>query len=95
VSNFLELTYFLKHSNAIKIGLKHIYHSNYSYTLDDIEMIFMNETHNFDAYLKIQLTERFEISVDAVNLTNNSIMFTNYDHPGTHFNFNVHWIFVN
>ena len=95
VSNFLELTYFLKHSNAIKIGLKHIYHSNYSYTLDDIEMIFMNETHNFDAYLMIQLTDRFEISVDAVNLTNNNIMFTNYDHPGTHFNFNVHWIFVN
>ncbi len=95
MSNLLELTYFLKHNNAIKLGLKNIYHSSYSYTLDDLEMIFRNDTENFDAYLIIQLTDRFEISVDAVNLTNNKTMFTNYDHPGTHFNFNVHWIFVN
>ena len=91
----IELTYLLKHNNAIKLGLKHIYHSNYSYTLDDLDMIFRNDTQNLDAYLKIQLTDRFEISVDAINLTNKKIMFTNYDHPGTHFNFNVHWIFVN
>ncbi len=95
MQNLLELTYFLKHDNAIKIGLRHIYHSNYSYTLNDLEMIFENDTQNLDAYLKIQLTDQFEMSVDAVNLTNNKIMFTNYDHPGIHFNFNVHWIFVN
>ncbi len=95
MSNLLELTYLLKHNNAIKIGFKNIYHSSYSYTLDDLDMIFENDTQNFDAYLKIQLTDRFEISVDAINLTNNKIMFTNYDHPATHFNFNVHWIFVN
>jgi len=95
MQNLLELTYFLKHDNAIKIGLKHIYHSNYSYTLNDLEMIFENDTQNLDVYLKLQLTDQFEISVDAVNLTNNKIMFTNYDYPGIHFNFNVHWIFVN
>ncbi|MEA2095073.1 MAG: hypothetical protein U9P73_00070 [Candidatus Cloacimonadota bacterium] len=95
MSDLLELTYLLKHNNAIKLGLKRIYHSNYSYTLDDLEMIFNNDTENYDAYLRIQLTDRFEISVDAINLTNNKIMFINYDHPGTHFNFNVHWIFVN
>lgn len=95
ISELLEFTYFLKYNNAIKLGLKHIYHSSYSYTLDDLDMIFENDTQNFDAYLRIQLTNKFEISVDAINLTNNKIMFTNYDHPGTHFNFNVHWIFIN
>ncbi len=95
MSDLLELTYLLKHNNAIKLGLKRIYHSNYSYTLDDLDMIFMNDTENYDAYLKLQITDRFEISVDVINLTNNKIMFTNVDHPGTHFNFNVHWIFVN
>ena len=95
LSNQLELRYLLEHNNAIKLGLKHIYHSSYSYTLGDLETIFENDTQNIDAYLKIQLTDRFEISIDAVNLTNNKIMFTNYNHPGTHFNVNVHWIFVN
>ena len=95
ISNLVEFTYFLKYNNAIKLGLKHIYHSSYSYTLGDMDTIFQNYTQNFDAYLKIQLTDRFEISVDAINLTNNEIMFTNYNHPGTHFNFNVHWMFIN
>ena len=90
-----ELIYHLKYDNAIKLGLKHTYHSNFSYTLDDLDMIFTNDTNNIDAYLKIQLTNRFEISLDAINLTNNPIMFINSDHPGTHFNFNVHWIFAN
>ena len=93
--DLLEITYFLKYNNSIKLGVKHIYHSNYSYTLDDLEVIFRNDTQNFDAYLTIQLTDKFEISVDAINLTNNKIMFTNSKHPGTHFNVNVHWIFVN
>lgn len=95
MSNLIEITYFLKHNNAIKIGFKQIYHSSYSYTLGDMDTIFQNDTQNFDAYLKIQLTDRFEISADVINLTNTNAMFTNSDHPGTHFNFNVHWIFVN
>ncbi len=93
--DLVEITYFLKYDNAIKLGFKHIYHSNYSYILDDLEVIYTNDTQNIDAYLKIQLTDKFEISVDAINLTSNKIMFTNSNHPGTHFNFNVHWIFVN
>ena len=95
ISEIIELAYHLKYDNAIKLGVKHIYHSNYSYTLDDLEVIFRNDSQNFDAYLKIQLTDRFEISVDAINLTNNNIMFTDSNHSGTHFNFNVHWIFIN
>ncbi len=95
LSNFVELSYLLDYDNAIKLGLNHIYHSNFSYTLEDLDTIFTNDTNNFDAYLKIQLTDRFEISVDAVNLSNNKVMFTNNDHPSTHFNFNVHWIFAN
>ncbi len=94
-SNLLEFTYFLKHNNAITLGFKHIYHSNYSYYLGSCESPSTSDTQNLNAYLKIQLTDRFEISVNAINLTNNKIMFTNYDHPGTHFNFNVHWIFAN
>ena len=95
ILDLVEITYFLKYDNAIKLGFKHIYHSSYSYTLDDLEVIFRNDTQNFDAYLKIQLTDKFEISVDAINLTNNKIMFTNSNHPGTHLNVNVHWIFIN
>ncbi len=91
----LEVTYNLKHNNAIILGLKHIYHSDYSYYYDACESPTTSDTQNIDAYLKIQLTDRFEISVDAINLTNNKMMFTNYDHPETHFNFNVHWIFAN
>ncbi len=95
MSERLELIYNLKYNNAIKLGIKHIYHSNYSYTLDDMEVIFRNDSQNLDAYLKIQLTDKFEISLDAINITNNNIMFINSNHPGTHFNFNVHWIFAN
>lgn len=95
ISDLLELSYLLKYNNAIKLGLKHIYHSDFSYYYDACETPTTTDTQNFDAYLKIQLTDKFEISVDAINLTNTNIMFTNSDHPGTHFNFNVHWIFVN
>ena len=95
ISDALEFTYHLEHTNTIKLGLKHIYHSEFSYYYDACESPSTSDTQNLDAYLKIQLTDRFEISVDAINLTNNKIMFTNYNHPGTHFNFNVHWIFVN
>lgn len=91
----IEVTYKLKHNNAIIFGIKHIYHSDYSYYYDACESPTTSDTQNIDAYIKIQLTDRFEISVDAINLTNNRMMFTNYDHPETHFNFNVHWIFAN
>lgn len=95
ISNDLELKYNLAHNNALKLGLNHVYHSSYSYTLNDHEIIFNNSTQNLDARLAIQLTEKFEISVDAINLTNNKVWFINQDHPDTHFNFNVHWIFIN
>jgi hypothetical protein len=93
ISDLLELNFLLKYNNAIKLGLKHIYHSDFSYYYDASETPITTDTNNYDAYLKIQLTDRFEISVDAVNITNNKTMFTNYPHPGTHFNFN--WIFAN
>jgi len=95
LSNLLELRYLLEHNNEIIIGLKHIYHSNYSYFLNSIDSPRTTDTQNIDAYLKIQLTDRFEISIDAINVTNNKIMFLDRNHPGTHFNFNVHWIFAN
>jgi len=95
ISNQFELRYLLEHNNAIILGMKHIYHSNYSYILGINECICTTDTQNIDAYLKIQLTDRFEISVDAINVTNNKVMFMNDEHPGTHFNFNVHWIFAN
>ncbi|MCF7858740.1 MAG: hypothetical protein K9N07_05375 [Candidatus Cloacimonetes bacterium] len=94
-SDQLELTYNLPYKNAVKIGFKHIYHSAFTFYLEDPESQFTSDSHNLDAYFKLQITERFEIWADLINLTNTKTMFNNFSHPGTHINFNVHWIFVN
>ncbi|MCK4311638.1 MAG: hypothetical protein KAW88_02765 [Candidatus Cloacimonetes bacterium] len=94
----LELVYNLKYNNAIKLGLSHFYTSEYEYTCDGADCIFKMKNSNIDAYLAFQITDRFKIWVDAVNLTNTDHLFAypvSHKLPGTHFNFNVQWIFVN
>lgn len=92
----LELVYNLEHNNAIKLGLNHFYTSEYDYTCDGEDYKMKNS--NIDAYLTLKITDRFEIRVDVVNLTNTDHLFaypSSFKLPGTHFNFNVQWIFVN
>lgn len=96
-ANYLQFVYDMDHNNAIKLGLNYHYHSDYSYLLDDLEYNnrYNNSSQNLDIKLSLQITDRFEISADAINITDQKVMFTNQSHPGTHFNFNVHWIFIN
>jgi len=94
-SNYVQFIYEMDHNNAIKFGLNYHYHSDYYYLLDYADTIFENNSQNIDVQLIIQITDRFEISANAINITNQKVMFTNQSQSGTHFNFNVHWIFIN
>ena len=85
---YLEFIYNLKHNNALKLGISHFYCSDF--LAEDI----IKSSSNLDAYFGIQITDRFEIKLDAINLTNSNELFGN-SIPGIHFNIGVNWIFVN
>ncbi len=93
-----EIIYNMPHNNAVKLGLSHFYTSGYKYTCDATDTIYSMKNSNLDAYIAFQITDRFEIKLDAVNLTNSDHLFaypSSSELPGFHINFNVKWIFVN
>jgi len=85
---FIEFIYNLKHNNALKLGISHFYCSDF------LSEEIIESSSNIDAYFGIQITDRFEIKLDAINLTNSKELFGNTI-PGIHFNIGVNWIFVN
>ena len=94
----LELILNLEYNNAIKLGLEHIYTSEYSYTCDLQDSIVRDKFSNLDAWLAFQVTSRFQIQVDAVNLLNTNRLFAypvSEQLSGPRFNVNLHWIFIN
>ena len=94
----VEIIYNMTHNNAIKLGLSHFYTSEYKFTCDATDTIYNMKNLNLDAYIAFQITDRFEIKLDAVNLTNSDHLFaypSSSELPGFHINFNVKWIFVN
>ncbi|MCF7793146.1 MAG: hypothetical protein K9N09_08270 [Candidatus Cloacimonetes bacterium] len=94
----LELNLNLKYNNKIKLGLSHVYLSEYGYFQDFSEGLILNDFMNVNAWLGIQITNKFQIQVDAVNFLNTSELYgypTSYNLAGRHFNFNVYWLFVN
>ncbi len=94
----LELILNLEYNNAIKLGLEHVYTSEYSYTCDNADCIFRDKFSNFDAWLAFQVTRRFQIQVDAVNLLDNAHLFAypiSEQLSGPRLNINLHWIFIN
>ncbi|MCD4797056.1 MAG: hypothetical protein K8R49_07815 [Candidatus Cloacimonetes bacterium] len=94
----LEVIYNMPYNNSIKLGLSHFYTSEYQFTCDGTDTIYNMKNLNLDAYLAFQITDRFEIKLDAVNLTNSDHLFaypSSSELPEFHVNFNVKWIFVN
>lgn len=94
----LEFILNLEYNNAIKIGLEHVYTSECSYTCDLQDSIVRDKFSNLDAWLAFQITRRFQIKVDAVNLLNNDRLFAypvSEQLSGLRFNVNLHWIFIN
>ncbi|MBC8414951.1 MAG: hypothetical protein H8E11_00815 [Candidatus Cloacimonetes bacterium] len=89
----LEFILNLEYNNAIKLGIEHVYTSEYSYTCDN-----RDKFSNLDAWLAFQVTKRFEIKIDAVNLLNIDRLFAypvSEQLSGPRFNVNLHWIFIN
>ena len=94
----LEFILNLEYNNAIKFGIEHVYTSEYSYTCDNADCIFRDKFSNLDAWLAFQVTKRFEIKIDAVNLLNIDRLFAypvSEQLSGPRFNVNLHWIFIN
>jgi hypothetical protein len=94
----LEFILNLEYNNAIKIGLEHVYTSECNYTCDLQDSIVRDKFSNLDAWLAFQITRRFQIKVDAVNLLNNDRLFAypvSEQLSGLRFNVNLHWIFIN
>lgn len=85
---FLTFVYDMKHNNFLKLGLSHHYSSI------EFDGFSADHINNLDLFFAIQITNKFEIKAEAINLTNNDLMFGN-DLYGTHFNFSVQWIFIN
>jgi len=77
--NEIEITYLMKHNNSIKLDLTHIY---------------LSENSHLNASLKFQITKFFELSTTVINLINSPKLFGE-NITGRHFNFNVHWVFLN
>ena len=94
----LELILNLEYNNAIKLGLEHVYTSEYSYTCDLQDSIVRDKFSNLDAWLAFQVTRRFQIQVDAVNLLDNARLFAypvSEQLSGPRISVNLHWIFIN
>lgn len=94
----LELDYNLPYHNQVKLGLSNYYVSNYGYYQNLTGNLIENDFIGFKAWLGIQLTDRFLIKVDAVNLLNSAELFgypASFELPARHFNLNVQWLFVN
>lgn len=95
MQNSLEFSLNLENHNKIILGLQHTYISSFKYDQDTISK---RDFSNLDAFLSFQISKLFKISANAINLTNSERPFTypsSEKIPGTHFNFKVHWIFVN
>ncbi|HPR17092.1 MAG TPA: hypothetical protein PLD62_02485 [Candidatus Cloacimonadota bacterium] len=96
--NSLEIVLNLKYNNKIRLGTSHLYVSDYGYYQDFSENLLYNNYQSLDAWLAIQITDRFQIRVDGVNLLNANELFgypTSEALDGTHFNFSVYWLLVN
>ncbi len=94
----LELILNLVYNNAIKLGIEHVYTSEYSYTCDLQDSIVRDKFSNFDAWLAFQITRRFQIEVNAVNLLDIDRLFAypvSEKLSGPRLNVNLHWIFIN
>jgi hypothetical protein len=86
----LEFVLNLEHNNAIKLALNHVFISEYGYVL--------NSFQNLNARIGFQVTERFNFNFDIVNFLGTEKLFgypTSETMEGSHFNFNIQWIFIN
>ncbi len=89
-STELEFAYDVHHNNALKLGFRHLYTTDYTNWLgEEIPM-----TRMLDGWFGIQITKKFQINLEAYNLTGEENLFDNLARD-THYNFTLYWQFVN
>jgi len=94
----VDLIYNLNYDNALKFSLHHVFVSEYGYFTDFSEGYIINSFENLNCSLGFQITKNFSIKIDAVNILGSQQLFgypTSEIMEGRHFNFNLHWIFIN
>ena len=85
----LECRYNLLHNNAITAGLIYLYNDLY-YTPYRV----VDATNVLDGYLRISITELFDIQLDAKNILETESVF-GYPVAGIHWNLGIRWFFFN
>ncbi len=90
LSSALELMYDVGHNNLLKLGVRQLQVSEYT----DWRGLPVEYTRVLDGWFGIQITRKFQINLEAYNLTSEDNLFDREAH-GVHYNFTVYWQFVN
>ncbi|MCF7919213.1 MAG: hypothetical protein K9N06_04815 [Candidatus Cloacimonetes bacterium] len=85
-----ELRYRLPYNNALRLQYRNRYYSEYLNRYD--EYIPSGIWH--DLLIGVQITRRFEIRFEAVNITNN-LIFMGQQQAGYTMLYNLYWYFIN
>jgi hypothetical protein len=83
----LWLDYDLHHDNFLELGGRILHFSGTPSDLDE-------SNTNLDAWLGFEITRYFTIRAEAYNLLGEA-RFRDQPYSGTHYNFTVHWLFIN
>lgn len=90
IRNTLELRYRLAHNNIISAGI--IYYNAGKYSGIQREH---DETARIDTFVRLSITDKFDIQADMMNITDEEYFFGIPDRAGRHFNFGIRWFFFN
>ncbi|MCD4651419.1 MAG: energy transducer TonB [Candidatus Cloacimonetes bacterium] len=85
-----EINYMLEHNNMLKCGAEFHYCGVYHAP----ELLSVPETKYLNAWFAIQITEHFQIRLDAHNLTNEVNLYDVIP-AAMHLNTGIRWIFIN
>lgn len=89
--NTVSVSRRLEHDNIITLGLTHHHASGY----DRAAEVNAEQTNRLDAFLRLSLTDKFDIQGDAINLTDSDHLYGIADRSGMHFNLGIRWFFFN
>jgi len=92
---FIKLIYHLKYDNAVKLGIDHYYISDYAIKEKSVENYkYFSSNSYLNMYFGIKITNKFEIKVDLINVTNTDSLF-DQNISKRHYNIGLNWIFIN
>ena len=90
ISSEAELVLDVGHDNAMKLGVRQTQVAGYN----DWREREVDSTRILDGWFGIQITKQFQINLEGYNLTSADNLFDKPAH-GAHYNFTLHWQFVN